>query len=170
MKTQSCSKLESCLVELAEGSLTPELQREMNGHLADCPSCLKLFQGFAAVWEELSPRPKREPPASLWPSLERALDANHRFPYRSRPLFAGVRSLLRPAALSLGVLLAAWAGFQLGNPQGIFDPSPRFSELSPGLRKEAYAAFYLEPFTDFPEGSLSKLYLGIESPNEDKKP
>ena len=168
MKTQSCSKLEGYLVELTEGSLPPELQDEMREHLAGCPACSELFREFSALWGWLSPQARRDPPASLWPSLERALASSQRFPFRSRPSFAGFPGLLRPAAVGLAVLLAALAGFQLGNPQGKVDPPQLFSDLSPDLKKDAYAAFYLEPFTDFPQGSIAELYLGTESPDEDE--
>ncbi len=78
--------------------------------------------------------------------------------------------LLRPAAVGLAVLVTALAGFHLGNPQGEYGALPQLSELSPELREEAYTAHLLEPFRDIPEGSLAEFYLGIESPDEEKKP
>jgi len=85
------------------------------------------------------------------------------------PPGARVFGLLRPAAVSLAVLIAVLTGFQLGGLQGRYAPGPQLSELSPELKQGAYAARYFEYFTDIPEDSLADFYLGAETSDEDKK-
>ncbi len=170
MRTAACRQIEERLVELIEHSAPSELRKEMQAHLAECPRCEKLARDFSELWRELGPRARREPPVSLWPSLERALDTREEHPFRSSAFFKGFLGLLRPAAVSLAVLIAALTGFQLGGLQGKYAPGPQLSELSPELKQEAYAARYFEYFTDIPEDSLADFYLGAETSDEDEKP
>ena len=170
MRTAACRQIEERLVELVERSAPSELRKEMQAHLAECPRCERLARDFSELWGELGPRARREPPVSLWPALERALDTREEHPFRSSAFLKGFLGLLRPAAVSLTVLLAALAGFQLGGLQGRYAPGPQLSELSPELKQGAYAARYLEYFTDIPEDSLADFYLGAEPSGEDKQP
>jgi hypothetical protein len=170
MRAADCKKLEEHIVDLIEHSLPSELQKEMQAHLADCPHCERLVRDFSDLWEELGLRVRREPPESLWPSLRLRLEAQWEHPFRSSAFLTGLLGLLRPAALSLAVLLAVLAGFQLGGPRGEYASGLQITELSPELRQEAYASFYLGPFTDIPEGSLADFYLGAETLDEEKSP
>ena len=170
MRTAACRKIEERLVELIEHPAPSELRKEMQAHLAECPRCERLAQDFSALWGELVPRARKEPLVSLWPSLERALNAREEHPFRSSAFFKGFLGLLRPAAVSLAVLLAVLVGLQLGGLQGSYAPGLQLSELSPELKQEAFAAYYFEPFTDFTEGSLADFYLGAEPSDEDKLP
>ena len=170
MKTAACRKIEEHLVELIEHSAPSETQKEMQAHLAECPRCERLVQDFFELWGEMGLRARREPPVSLWPSLEKAVRAFEEHPSRSSAFVTGLLGLLRPAAVSLAVLLAVLAGLQLGGLQGSYAPGPQLSEHSPELKQEAFAAHYLKPFTDFTEGSLADFYLGAEPSDEDIQP
>jgi len=170
MQTQGCRKLKEHLVGLVEGSLSPDLREEIQDHLSDCPRCTSLVTEFSALWGELGTCARREPPESFWPALEESLQTLEQHPFRSGTLFTGALGLLRPAAVGLALLFAALAGFQLGNPQGKFAPAPQLSKISSVPEQAAYAAFYLEPFTDIPEGSLADFYLGAEPSDEEDTP
>jgi hypothetical protein len=125
---------------------------------------------FSLLWEELSTPREKERPVSLWPSLERKLRARRERRFRSGAFITGFLGLLRPAAVSLAVLIAVLAGIQLGRPRGESASGLRLSELSPELKAEAYASLYLEPFSDIPEGSLADFYLGAEAFEEERSP
>jgi len=85
-------------------------------------------------------------------------------------LVSGFLGLLRPAAVSLAVILAVLAGFQLGGLQERSSPGEQLSGLTPELKQEAYADRYLKSFTDIPEGSLADFYLGGKPSEEVKNP
>lgn len=170
MKNPSCGKLEERLVELAEGSLPPDLRRDVQEHLAGCPHCKRLYHNFAELWEVLSPPARKEPPVALWPALEKALETQERHPFRTSAPMMRIFGLLRPAAVGIAVLVTALAGFHLGNPREEYGAFPKLSEPSLELKGVDYAAHLLEPFRDIPEGSLAEFYLGIDPQDEDKKP
>jgi hypothetical protein len=111
MRTAACRQIEERLVELIEHSAPSELRKEMQAHLAECPRCERLARDFSELWGELGPRARREPPVSLWPSLARALDTREEHPFRSSAFLKGFLGLLRPAAVSLAVLIAVLAGY-----------------------------------------------------------
>ncbi len=169
MRADACSKIEENLVEFVEHTASAALRKEMQAHLDACARCERLVKDFSELWGELSPHARQDPPESFRPSLERAARALEDHPFRSGAFVTGFLGLLRPAALSLAVLFAVLAGSQLGGLQERYFPGEQLSELSPELKREAYAASYLEPFADIPEGSLADFYLGNEPPEEDKK-
>jgi anti-sigma factor RsiW len=168
MRADECSQIEENLVEFVEQTAPAALRKEMQAHLAACSRCGRLVKDFSELWGELSPQARKDPPASFRPSLERAARALEEHPIRSSAFVSGLLGLLRPAAVSLAVLLAVLAGFQLGGLQERYLPDAQLSGLPPELKQEAYAARYLEPFTDIPEGSLADFYLGNEPSEVDK--
>lgn len=93
--------------------LTPDEQRELDQHLANCPACRALLADFQKIHQELSQRPPAEPPAALCQGVMDRIRAE-KTPAETSEKIIPIRRTVRPwvrwgaaAAVFAVVLLGA---------------------------------------------------------------
>jgi hypothetical protein len=124
----NCEWVQDLLYRSASGALTPELRREIDGHLASCDGCRAEAERMGPVLAGAARLPRSiEPPADLWPSIAEQIGRHKlvegRFtspvarPWWTRP------SILAAAALVLIVLSSTVTTLVVRGPGG-FPPAP----------------------------------------------
>jgi len=68
-----CDELSTALVDLVDGRLDPALQREAERHLEACAGCRALVDDLRTIRAAAFTLDRREPPAEVWASLNRAI-------------------------------------------------------------------------------------------------
>jgi len=118
-----CEEVRAYLPDLADGELSIARRREIEAHLALCPSCREEAAAIKESLEILASREPVDPGPAFWTEMHqrvhRRIDASPGRSIFSRPLPA---SSLAAAALLLVVFLW-WAlpgGFAPGDPQDYF--------------------------------------------------
>lgn len=157
---QDCQNIVNNLIDIV-GNCHPESQKKVIlDHLALCPRCQRLVKYFSLGWEELSTAEKLSPSERFWPDLLAKIQASERpKPFREK-IILGLRTSLRPAVVSLILLLGIFFGYQLGN-------RPRVETIQSEM---SYIEHYVQDFQDFPEGSVSDFLMRYEIPIQEEKP
>ncbi len=165
-----CKKVANNLIDIIENNIPESQKKAIQDHLAICPQCNLLVKRFAHAWEELSTAEKWTPSERFWPALFAKIQAYEKPQPMWDKIFTGFRNSLRPATVSLILLLGIFFGYYLGNmPQGSMNKSE--SDSIDTTRSEmAYVDQYLQDFQDFPDGSVSDFFTKYEIPIQEEKP
>jgi len=109
-----CDTLRENLFAYSENELEPSLKEQLDRHVAGCGACSALVQQFNGVLgtiktqSEAEPRPFAE--TRLQQRIENYLES------AGKPLFSfSVRTLLQPAVISMGLMVALAIGILIGN-------------------------------------------------------
>jgi hypothetical protein len=170
MRSKPCRLIDEHLVDFIEHKASADLQKNLQSHIEECPRCKQRVTEFSELWSKLSPQFRKEPSFSLWPSLEQAIRECEAHPFRFSEIYRGFVRTLRPAAMSLIIIIGIFFGFQIGNTPDNSELEPLQSNLRPGISPEIYFSQYLEDFKDIPLDSTAAFYLGDNKPDEDKTP
>ena len=157
---QDCQNIVNNLIDIV-GNCHPESQKKVIlDHLALCPRCQRLVKYFSLGWEELSTAEKLSPPERFWPELLAKIQDSEKPQLLREKIILGLRNSLRPAAVSLTLLLGVFFGYQLGNRQ----------HMDTIHTEMVYVEPYFQDFQDFPEGSVSDFLMKYEIPIQEEKP
>lgn len=72
----TCKELVDLLADYLEGQLEPEVARELDQHLADCPPCLNFLKTYRATTRLIREVACEDIPAELGERLQRFLRAH----------------------------------------------------------------------------------------------
>ena len=109
-----------------------------------------IVRHFSEIWRNVSTGERRTPSPFFWPELVRRIRSDEK-PQRFREkIILGFKRSLRPAFVSLLLLVGAYLGFHLGY---VPEDTGKF------IHGEEYFAEYFEEFDDFPLGSAGDFYL-----------
>lgn len=165
-----CRKVEENLIDFVEKKLPESQQKVIQKHLEDCPQCYGLVKRFAHLWQELPEEERFIPSDRFWLELFAKIQAYEKPQPLGDKFFTGFRNSLRPAALSLILLLGVFFGYHLGNmPQGSIKKSESDS-MDTTQSEMAYVDQYFQDFQDFPDGSVSDFFTKYEIPIQEEKP
>lgn len=103
-----CSNVQDKLFGYAGGTLTASQRQEIEAHLQNCPSCSALAEAFRRLEEAIAREKSLEPPPFAATRILQRME--NRFSTR-RKTTAGI---LRPALITLAVLVALAAGYVIG--------------------------------------------------------
>ncbi len=148
------------IFELADGSLSPEQERDVRTHLRDCKGCLELYEGELRLNASLGSLAFEEPTRSVCRGVAMALPTRS---LRARLLWAGLAVVLllvasttlmlggtNPAALAVETISVFW-GFVAGLADVV---RVAFAAVGPAL----LVAFTLGAFVDL---ALVAVYLSV---------
>lgn len=99
-----CAEVQDRLSAYYDGELSSDLCSAVDAHLESCEHCaqeLDRFRELSALAQKLN---EPEPPADLWPELERALDEQHR---ESSVTLGNIRAWLFTPRTALAATVAA---------------------------------------------------------------
>jgi anti-sigma factor RsiW len=170
-----------------DGDLTPELARELEGHLEECRECSELLADLEGIRARARELPDQFPTQDLWPGIERAIREDaQRDPdvIRLHPAMragpakrrAGFRLSLPQAAVA-GLVLALFSGAvgaRLGRtpaPETAASPPTQASwvnlvtEASPSLETSALEVARLEEVLASHRQELDPVTAGILEKN-----
>ena len=170
MRSKSCKLINEHLVDFIEHRASEELQKNLQSHIEECPQCKQRITEFSELWNKIGPLPRKESSLSLWPYLEQAIREYEAHPFRFSEIYRGFIRTLRPAAVSLIIILGIFFGLQIGNIPDNSELESLQSNLRPGIFPEIYFSQYLEDFKDIPLDSTAAFYLGDKKPDNDKMP
>lgn len=155
-----CQNIADHLIDIVENNIPESQNKAIQEHLTDCPQCRRLIQNFAHVWKELTPAEKMVPSESFWPELVARIKASEKpVPLRER-IILGLRHSLRPAAVSLILIICAFFGYRLGD-------IPRMETAQSDI---SYFEQFAQDFQDFPEGSVSDFYMRYLNQEQEEVP
>ncbi len=154
-----CRKVEENVIDFVEKKLPESLQGTIQDHLESCPQCNRLVKSFAHLWKEFSAAEKRTPSDKFWPELFAKIQAYEKPQPLWDKVLTGLRSSLRPAAVSLILLLGIFFGYHLGNMPGYSN----LSEVNPVEQ-------YITEFQDFPIGSVGDFFTTYEIQIQEERP
>jgi hypothetical protein len=104
----NCETARDLLSSYYDRELSPEQEREMRAHIADCPDCARRLAEFGELSELTAQLRNPEVPLETWPAIASALDADERQRAGVMPTWWLAR---RPrAAIAATILLAAAIG------------------------------------------------------------
>lgn len=165
----NCEFVRKNLIDIIEGKLPADTQKEVEAHLESCSRCTGLARRFAQVWQVWQdPMPVKPSPA-FWLQLQRRIrDAEQsKFDILSFPL--GWRRWLRPVAVAATLVIAVLIGHHLGNFP--VDNGTDWLRLQTGQEVQQRSSlslglfdYYLSGLDDFPTGSVGEFYV---NPGED---
>ena len=170
MRSKLFRLIDKHLLGFIEHQVSAELQKKLLSHLEECPRCKQRITEFSRLWSELGPQSRKEPSLSLWPSIEQAVREYEAHPFRFSEIYRGFVRTLRPAAISLIIIIGIFSGSQIGNVPNNSELDSFQGNLGPGISPEIYFSQYLEDFKDIPLDSTAAFYLGDKKPDNDKMP
>jgi len=118
MQTKSnmndCSTLRENLFAYSENELAPSLKERLDRHVAGCSTCSALVQQFNNVLAVVKEQSEAEPRPFAETRLQQRID--NYMESSGKPLFSfSIRTLLQPAIISLGMMLALAIGILIGS-------------------------------------------------------
>jgi hypothetical protein len=156
-----CKKVEESLIDFVEGKVPDILKAEIEEHIQSCEKCDRLVREFTAIWQSISTRESKAPSLSFWPVLVQRIQTDEKPKRVWEHIILGLKHSLRPAALSLLLLLGAFLGYHLGHiPE----------DTGKLISGEEYFVEYLEGFQDFPLGSAGDFYLSYSTTEQGELP
>jgi len=129
----NCSEYENAIMDLAAGELSPDAEREVRAHLAECPSCTRTLEEIESLLAAARAELARTAPVGLL----RVQDAAARDARRAAPrvpLWAAVAAVFVMAFLSgyLGYLRGRRETPRFGPPFVVVaDSSPSIWKMKP---------------------------------------
>lgn len=150
----NCKLIERNLIDFLDGSLSPELMRQMSEHIESCPACRELAQSFASVWKSADQPDEIELPSRFWASIQADLDQIDSDRER-KSIFRRIIPILQPIAAIAAVL----AVVLLGNT---FGKIPATAPQSDSEVVDLWEEYELDSFDRFPSGSMVDLYFNID--------
>lgn len=154
-----CRKVEENVIDFVEKKLPESQQKIIQKHLEDCPQCYGLVKRFADIWQGFPEQKRLIPSDKFWPELFAKIQAYEKPQPLWDKVLTGLRSSLRPAAVSLILLLGIFFGYHLGN-------MPGYSNLSEVNAVEQY----ITEFQDFPIGSVGDFFTTYEIQIQEERP
>jgi len=98
----TCAMLDERLDDWLDGTLAPDAAREVEAHLAGCPSCRERERELRQVLAHAAALPRSvTPPRDLWPGIERRIGRGRPFAWTRRGAWS-----LAPLAAAAAVVLA----------------------------------------------------------------
>lgn len=107
-----CNKIKDIiLTDFADGELEPELKKKIEGHIASCEECRRVYEALKGeVLEPIRSSGRKAPPESLWMNVKEEIEAEEKEPAFSNLLdwFKEVTLIRRPAlvAAAAAVIIA----------------------------------------------------------------
>lgn len=154
-----CQKVTNNLIDTIENNIPGSKKKAIQDHLESCPQCYGLVKRFSHLWQELPKMEKLIPSDRFWPELFAKIQDYEKPQPLWDKVITGLRNSLRPAAVSLILLLGIFFGYHLGN-------MPRHSNLSEVLPVEQY----ITEFQDFPIGSVGDFLTKYEIQVQEERP
>lgn len=109
-----CSNLRENLFAYSENELAPSLKEQLDRHVAGCSTCSALVQQFNNVLAVVKEQSEAEPRPFAETRLQQRID--NYMESSGKPLFSfSIRTLLQPAIISLGMMLALAIGILIGS-------------------------------------------------------
>ena len=109
-----CSTLRENLFAYCENELAPSLKEQLDRHVAGCSTCSALVQQFNNVLAAVKEQSEAEPRPFAETRLQQRID--NYMESSGKPLFSfSIRTLLQPAIISLGMMLALAIGILIGS-------------------------------------------------------
>ena len=133
------------LSAFADGELPPTEAAAVRGHAATCPSCTAALADLRALVKNARALDVPEPPPTLWPSIEGALDRREPFGWLSlanwRPFAVG--AVAGAVAVVLIVVALPLLRARTGAPAQVASTTPETPSAAPAdpLLNEAEAEF-----------------------------
>lgn len=154
-----CKKVEENVIDFIERKLPEPQQKIIRKHIEGCPQCYGLVKRFADIWQEFPEQKRSIPSDKFWPELFAKIQAYENPQPLWDKVITGLRSSLRPAAVSLILLLGVFFGYHLGNMPG----HSNLSEVTPVEQ-------YITEFQDFPIGSVGDFFTTYEIQIQEERP
>ncbi len=160
----NCQFIEENLIDIVEGRLPAETQREIDAHLNSCNRCAVLTGRFAQLWQTWQdPVPVEPSPtflSQLRQRIEESQDKGLTFPL----LLSGWQRQVRVAAAVATMVVGVLFGNYLGQgPVGdAVAPSTQLTSQESqesSLPAEQLFDYYLGGLEDFPSGSVAEFYV-----------
>ncbi|MFC2164101.1 zf-HC2 domain-containing protein [Acidobacteriota bacterium] len=156
-----CKKVEERLIDFVEKTL-PDIQKaEIKDHIQSCADCDRLVREFYTIWQRISTRERKAPSRSFWPMLIQRIQTDEKPQQFWENIVVGFKRSLRPAVVSLFLLVGAYLGYHLG-----YVPVDTGKLIS----GEEYFVEYLEEFQDVPLGSAGDFYLSYSTTEQGEIP
>lgn len=109
-----CNTLRDNLFAYSENELAPSLKERLDRHVAGCSTCSALVQQFNNVLAVVKEQSETEPRPYAETRLQQRID--NYLESSVKPLFGfSIRTLLQPAVISLGMMLALAIGILIGS-------------------------------------------------------
>lgn len=158
----NCKFVEENLIDIVEGELPPEMQKQIDAHLRSCSRCASLVEQFAQVWQVWEQPAHIESSPAFWTKLQRRIRESEEKKSLILPILEGWNRWLRPIAAAATVLIGIVVGYHLGN-----FPVRKGAELSDQriLAAEQFVDDNLGSFYDFPIGSVGEFYVSLGQNN-----
>lgn len=157
-----CKIIEKNLIDIIEKKAPENILKEIQIHLKSCPKCTLLLERFSQIWKGFDQTKRIEPSVSFWPVLHQKIKAYEEHKFHPGEIFFGLKRWLRPAVVTIILLMACFFGYQLGNFSQNYGQIQSLEEAGEVALEELYTTQYLSSFEDFPEGSISDFYICYE--------
>lgn len=135
-----CRQAKTSLADLSAEQLTPELQKQIEAHFADCPPCLDewhLFQAtLSTVSQATQPMPSSQQSREMWMACEKSwmerVEGERAARHSSLGSWLRVQPVWGWASLggALAILAGVWVTPGAPQPQSTVAPTPSFSASS----------------------------------------
>lgn len=157
-----CKIIEKNLIDIIEKRVAERTLKNIQIHLNSCPKCTLLVERFSQIWKGFDQTKRIEPFVSFWPVLHQKIKAYEEHKFHSGEIFFGLKRWLRPAVVTLILLIGCFFGYQMGNVSQYYGQVQSLDETGEVALEELFTAQYLSSFEDFPMGSISDFYMSYE--------
>ncbi len=138
----NCEVAKEQLGAYFDGEVPPDLRREVEAHLAGCPTCAHELMSIRQLATRLAAAEPIVVPEDLWDAIERRLDDSVEATSAGPSRFMMFRRYALAASVLLTVGLGAWAFFSLGGGTSVASASTvDFGILLDALPHDAATAF-----------------------------
>jgi len=156
---KTCRMVKKKLIDYIEGKLPADEIQFIYGHRKNCAECDFLIKQFSDIWAEIPKIERLQPSDSFWRGLQAKIQANESPQFISDKIFAGLRMILRPAALIMVLMAGIFFGYQMGNIQDNFRDISKSEVIDADMSGKFYVENYFQDFQEIPTGSPAEFYL-----------
>ncbi|MEW6608580.1 MAG: zf-HC2 domain-containing protein [bacterium] len=145
-----CKKVQRRLSAFLDGEIKSKGEKDIKGHLLDCPTCSKELEGLSASWDILLKLKPVEPPVYLIQKILTAATVSREY------LSWWQELILKPAPIIATATAGILIGIFLG--QTFYSKNGYLRQMD----NEFTSSIYLDSFADFPEWSAGNIIFAEE--------